>query len=270
MPATGPTAWTNPDWFAYRGPILNEYTPGGVTSPTTNVTLGQSSLYFQPFDLPEAVNAQRLNLFLSVATTISAGNSTGRGGYAVSAAIYTRGTGTGSDRIGTLWSGSAPISMSMTSNTAISYTYPAGVDTDNTVVSTAQKTLQDANASTFAANSIGGFRVLHFPIQSTLSPGRYWMAIGNTTVSSNAGVCVVNCSFLQQSQSNNIGWAPFGTSSSASGSGIGGVLIGAGTYSAQSAAFPATVALTATDIKGPSVVFPVFNFSGATTSVNTI
>lgn len=269
--AFGARGIDDPDGFRYSGPVLDDFSPRIGTAFVTNSTLGQNSLYFQPFDLIVGANAQRLNLFLSVATTISAANSTGRGGYTISAAMYSRGTGTATDRIGTFWSATAALSMSMTSNTAISYTYPAGLDTANTRVSTVQKTIQDPNATTFAANSFGGYRALALPVQTTMSPGRYWLAVANSTTSSNAGVCIVNCSVLQQTNNVAFAYKPFGTSSVASNIGYGLPAGAVGTYSAVSAAFPATVPLTTDHIKGAgTVVMPYFNFSGATTSVNTI
>jgi hypothetical protein len=268
--AYGIRALDDPDGFRYSGPILKEYSPTPGTNFVTNSTLGQNSLYFQPFDLPVGMTANRINFYLSVATTISAGNSTGRGGYTLSAAIYTHGSGTQSDRIGTLWSGSAGISISMTSNTAITVTNVVGI-LNSTAVSTTRYSTADANATTYVANSVGGYRVLGLPISSTMTPGRYYLAVANSTTSSNAGVCIVNCSVLQQTNNNAFAYKPFGTSSVASNIGYGLPPGPVGTYSAVSAAFPATVALTTDNIKGAGTVFmPYFNLSGITTSVNTI
>lgn len=266
----GIRALDDPEGFKYTGPSAKELSPNPGTGFISNSTLGQQSIYFQPFDLLQPVSANRLNLFLSVATTISAGNSTGRGGYFISAALYTRGTGTASDRLNSMWSMSAPISMSMTSNTAISVTYPNGI-LNSTAVRTSVYSTADVNASTFVQSSLGGYREVPFPISSIMSPGRYWLAVGNSSVSSNAGVCVVNCSVLQQTNNNAWAYKPFGTSSVASNIGFGLPAGAAGTYSAVSAAFPATVALTTDHIKGAgTVVLPYFNISAATTSVNTI
>lgn len=250
-------------------PIVSELNPVPATALITNVTLGQNSLYFQPFDVLQQISVNRLNLFLSVATTLQAANSTGSAGYTISAAMYTRGAGTASDRIGMFWSVSAPIKVTMTSNTQIVATNIVGIS-NATAVSTVGTSLSTSNATTYVANSIGGFRALALPVQQVLQPQRYWLAVANSTASANA-TCVLGASVLQQSQSNNIAWMPFGTSSAASNAGVSGAAFpGAGTYSAVSAAFPATVPLTSDSIRGPSVVFPFFNLSAATTAVNTI
>lgn len=261
-------ALDDPDGFKYGGATLKEVSPTPGTGFITNSVLGQNSLYFQPFDLVEAISANRLNLFLSVATTISNGNSTGRGGYTISAALYTRGTGTATDRMSRMWSASAPLSISMTSNTAISVTNIVGIK-NSTAVSTTQHTVQNANASTYVRDSVGGYRALALPVSSFLPPGRYWLAVANSSTSSNAGVCMVQCSVLQQTNNNAFAYKPFGTSSGNTNAGFGLAAGGAGTYTVTSGAFPATVALTTNHIAtAGTAVLPYFNLSNAAAATN--
>jgi hypothetical protein len=236
----------------------------------TNSTLGQNTLYFQPFDTPDDLNAYRLNLYVSVATTVTAGNSTGRGGYTISAALYTRGTGTNTDRISSFWSGTAGMSMTMNSNTQLVITNLAGI-LNSTAVSTVGTSLSTSNATTYPLNSMGGYRVIPLPISSSLTPGRYWLAVANSTTSSNAGACVLGCSVMQfTSGSNNIAFRPFGTSSAASNVSYQGLYPGLGTYSATSAAFPGSVAISTDHIRGglTGVTLPAFAISGYTTATN--
>ena len=245
--------------------ILGDMNPQAMV---TNVTLGQNSLYFVPFDLQAPLNAYRLNLFMSMATTNSAANSTGKGGFTISAALYSVGAGASTDRINTFWSGTAGFAVTQNSNTQIVATNVIGIS-NSTQVSSVGTSISSSNATTYPANSMGGFRALALPISSTLTPGRYWLAVANSTSSSNAGVCLLNASIMQMSMSNFIAFRPFGTSSAASNASFYPYMPGAGTYSLTSAGFPASIPLTSDSIRiSPTYVLPYANFSGYTTGTN--
>lgn len=271
-------AASNSGWVisAPLNATVSEYDPyqqcGALASMVTNSTIGQNSIYFQPFDLPQDLYAYRLNLFASVAQGHSNANSTGRAGYTISAALYSRGTGTNTNRIETFWSGTAGMSLTQNSNTQIEATNLAGIS-NSTQVSTVATAISSSNASTYALNSMGGFRVIPLPISSNLTPGRYWLAVANSTTSSNAGVVTLNCSVMQvTSVSNYIAFRPFGTVSAASNVSWPALRPGLGTYSATSGAFPATVPLTTDHIRAAVVSVPaiVFNLSGYTTNASAL
>jgi len=250
------------------GATLSQFDPLGSNTMVTNLTLGQNSIYFVPFDVPQYLSAYRINFFFSVATTVTASNTNGGGGYTQSAAIYVRDTGTNSTRMTSQWSGSWGISSTVSSNTQINITYANGIN-NSTSVSTASTGLSTSNATTFPASSIGGFRAVPLPISSTMTPGRYWLAVANS-VSSNASYAV-NCSVMQYTLSNNIAFRPFGTSSAASNASFYAIKEGMGTYSATSGAFPGTVILNSDSIRaGLTASLPYFNFSGYTTATNMI
>lgn len=252
------------------GVTLSEWNPIPASSLITNAVLGQNSLYFVPFDLPVAISAYRVNVFNSIATTLSASNATGSAAYTQSMCLYTRGTGTGTDRISSIWSGSFFQGFTNSSNTRIQISHPLGIS-NSTAVSSISTSNASSNFSTYLANSFAGLRAIPMPMSLTLSPGRYWMAIARSYTSANASFAMA-ISHLQQSNVNNLAYRPFGTSSAASNASFyNAAYPGGGTYSATSNAFPASVALTTNAIRGaPTMNFPFFNFSGYTTGTNVI
>lgn len=248
---------THSEWCPY--PELGFLTASG---------LGQNSLYFNPIDVQEHLNAYRLNMFLSVSTQISASNNTKSGGYTLSLCLYQRGAGANTERLESILSRSAYISFTASSHTRIQYDHPAGI-LNSTAVSQSSTSGAATNTSTYGVSSVGGYRVLPFPISSTLSPGRYWIAFANSSTSANAQG-VMNCSVVQQTHASNIAYMPFGTASKASNASWPHAYVGRGLYSATSGAFPATVALSTDHIRqtAVTVVMPFFNVSGYTTATN--
>ena len=249
---------------------LSEFNPIPNSSVVTNSTLGINTVYLYPFILEQYLSAYRLNLFASIGTSMSATNLTGSGGYTISAAIYQRSGLLSNMTLSQLWSGSAGIRFTNSSNTAFVATAISGIS-NSTAVSTLGTTISSSNASTFLANSWGGGRVFQIPISSVMSPGRYWLAVANSQVSANASFWV-NASVLQQINANNIAIRVFGTSSAATnGSVCPAPSPGAGSYSTTTNAFPATLPVTGTVIQAAvNMTIPYFNFSAYTTDANCI
>jgi hypothetical protein len=246
---------------------LSEFSPYPVTSALSNSALGQNSIYFVPFDVDEHVSAYRMNVFLSIATTFSASNATGSAAFTMSGAIYTRGTGTASGQINSLWSGSYFVGFSNSSNTALSMSHPIGIS-NSTAVSQTTFNSANANISSYLANSVAGFRAVPIPVSLTLSPGRYWAAFAGSSTSANASF-VVAASVMQQTLGNHVAFQPFGTSSGASNASNQNFYPGMGTYSATSGGFPSSVPITSDSIRGaPTMTIPIFNFSAYTTNTN--
>jgi hypothetical protein len=250
------------------GASLSEWCPYPEMSLLTASSLANGSIYFNPVDVPEHLNAYRANFFISVSTQISASNNTKSGSWRLSFCLYSRGTGASTDRLESLLSRSAYISFTASSHTRIQYDHPAGI-LDSTAVSQSSTSGAATNTSTYGVSSIGGFRVLPFPVSSTLTPGRYWMAVGAFSANANAQG-LVNCSVVQQLHGSNIAYMPFGTASKASNASWPHPFPGRGVYSATSAAFPATVAMSTDHIRqlATTVVLPFFNVSGYTTATN--
>lgn len=229
----------------------------------TNSTLGNSTLYFNAFDLPFVLSASRINFFVSIATTSSNAASSGSGSMRLGYAIYSQGTGTASDRISQVTSYSAAyISYTSSSSSQLGATILQGVS-NATSHSTTTTALSTSNASTFMANSIGGFRAVPLPVGLTLTPGRYWIGISHQTTNNAAASFKVDATVMQQSVTNQIAFRPMGTSSAASNASVFGIIPAVGTYSAQSAGWPNTIPLTASDIRmALTATLPYFNFSG--------
>ena len=251
-------------------PSLSEFNPYPGTGFISGSSLGAQTLYFVPFDITgNQLSAYRLNLYLNLLTTYQASNSTGSAGYTISAALYSKPTNS-TDRIATFWSMSAPWKITLSSNTQLYASNLVGIS-NSTQVSTVGTSISNANASTYLANSMAGFRVVPLPVSSTLTQGRYWLAVANSSASANV-VGVLGGNVLMQTVANVL-FAPVGTSSQASNANNAWspAYPGGGTYSAVSAAFPASVPLTSDSIRGGgTLTFPFFNFSAYTTSVGSI
>jgi hypothetical protein len=257
------TLWVN----APADAPMSEYEPIQATGVITDRSLGHLSIYMVPFYVDDEVYISRVNFFVSVATTMSNDAATGSGGVTLSAALYSRHAAS-LDRITRLWSMSYPVKATQNSNTQLVMTNPVGI-LDSAAVSTSGVSISDANASTYMRDLVAGYRVWAMPMNSSMAPGRYWMAVGNSITSQNA-TCAIRISVGQQTvaTANNIAYQPVGTSSAASNRSINaGMWYGAGTYSAASAAFPDSIALTSDSIRiSDSIILPYFNFSGLNTA----
>jgi hypothetical protein len=161
------------------------------------------------------------------------------------------------------------LTYTFSSNTRFGMTHYIGLS-NATSHSTSTASSGAAGASNYFANSIGGFRAVALPVNLTLTPGRYWIGLSHQSTTTNTNAMQVTMgAFLQLTMSNNIAFRPFGTSSAASDASVYGFYAGQGTYSAQSAAWPASIGLSNSDIKQPiSVTLPWFNLSGIGTSTN--
>jgi hypothetical protein len=250
---------------------ISEWAPDNNGNLATNSTLGQSSLFFYPFDLPYPVSGSRINFFLSVATLSSNVASSGSGSIGLGYALYTRGTGASSERISQLTSYSANlISWTSSSGSRFAATHYNGLS-NATSHSTAQTALSTSNASTYPATSLGGFRAVALPLNLSLTPGRYWLGVSQQSTNNAAASFSMAASYLQSTMSNFIAWRAFGANSAASDASVYGISAGLGTYSAQSAAWPNSIALSNSDIKmPPSMTFPYFNISGISTATNVL
>ena len=247
---------------------LSHYSPPWINSGAgTNSSLGQSSLYMMPFDVNQHISASRIQFFVSVSGALSAGNSTGTCSAGLGYALYTRGSGASTERLMRLTSYSAQIhSQSMTSNTAYRATHYIGLS-DITSHSTSQYAQSSSNASTYLATSINGLRALNLPLNSTLTPGRYWLGVSVQTVTGNA--MTNNMSVLQTAANLFPAVVAWGVNSSATNASNWRPMQGLGTYSAVSAGWPAEIPLTSDSIRhGVSQTLVHFNILGYATSTN--
>jgi hypothetical protein len=248
-------------------PVASQFDPVRA-APVTNSTLGQSTLYFFPFDNGDMLSASRVNFFHSIAFTYSGAPANSTAWLAAGYGLYTRGTGASTDRISLLTSYSmAYISGSASSSTRLSVTNYWQVS-NGTTHSTTQYGQNNVTAGTYLTSSIGGFRVVAFPVSSLLTPGRYWL--GYSVQSSSQGASLIFGHSVMQAQfSNQLAFQPFNVVSAASNASFWDASNGFGIYSAQSAAWPNSIPLTSDSIRAALVnTVPIFNFSGISQSSN--
>jgi hypothetical protein len=237
--------------------------PWAMSGIATNSSLGQSTLYFQPFDVDQYLYASRINFYVSFSGALSAGNSTGSCSNRIGYALYTMNAST----LSRLTSYSMVlVSHTMSSNTRYHATHYLGLS-DITSHSTRQTAISSSNASTYLATNLNGFRVVMMPVNSTLTPGRYWLGVSVQTTAGNAmtnGLSVGMTSVGVQPQIN-----PWGQASSASNASLFRPMQGHGFYSAQSAAWPDAVNYTTDNIRANVAQTLVhFNIMGTGTATN--
>lgn len=254
--------------YVQGDPLLSQFEPWAGFAPVTNSTLGQSTVYFTPFDVQAAISASRINFFLSLTHTYSGAPQNSTAWLALGYALYTRGTGASSERISTVTSYSLSyISASVSSSTRLSVTNYIGLS-NATSHSTSQYGVNNATVSDYLGSSIAGYRVIALPLNMTLTPGRYWLAFSNQSASQGNSI-VLGHSVVQVQVSNNLAYRVLGAVSAASNASVFDASNAAGTYSAQTAAFPNTIPLSNSAIRVALVgTFPFFNISGIATSSN--
>jgi hypothetical protein len=244
--------------------------PWAYSGMATNSSLGQSTLYFQPFDVYENISGSRINFYISLSGSLSAGNSTGscsaRAGYA----LYTlNGTAADSRTLNLLTSYEIVLlSQTMNSNTQYVATHYIGLS-NATSHSTSQFAGSATNVSTYQATSINGLRAVAFPLNSTLTPGRYWLGF---SVQTNAGNAMTNNISVAIT---SVGVQPYiaawGANSSATNASVFRAQQGWGSYSAQSAGWPATIPFTTDAIRAAVAQTLIhFDIKGYSTSTNVI
>lgn len=276
VPATSSLVGTNGISISTNGstisignsdPMVSQYDPY-QNAPVSNSTLGQSTIYFAPFDIPEQISASRINFFLSLANTFSGAPANSTAWLAIGYGIYTRGTGASTDRISLLTSYALTyLSGSASSSTQLRVTNYIGLS-NATSHSTSQYAVSNASVSNYLASSIIGYRAIALPLNLTLLPGRSWLGVSMQSSAQGASLAFAH-SMLQLQYSNNIAYRVFGQVSAASNASFYGASDGMGNYSAQTAAWPASIPLTSDSIRGaPVMTLPYFNFSGIGTSTN--
>lgn len=247
---------------------LSALDPFSGGQPVSNSSLGQSTLYIAPFDVAEPLSASRINFFLSLTHTYSGAPANSTAWLALGYGLYTKMTGASSERLSLLTSYSLSyMSASASSSTRLSVTNYIGLS-NATSHSTSQYGVQNASVSNYLGSSLAGFREIALPLGLVLNPGRYWLAFSNQSASQGASMVLAH-SILQNQYSNNIAYRPFGAVSAASNASFYGASEGLGIYSAQTAAFPASIPLSSDSIRGaPVMTIPYFNISGWGTSTN--
>jgi hypothetical protein len=226
--------------------MSNYLPPWHMSGMATNSgPLGNSSVNFMVFDLPYYLSASRINFYISLSGAMSNGNVTGSASAGIGYALYTL----NSYSLSLLTSYSLIVaSQSMSSNTQYLATHYMNLS-DATSHSTSQKAISSSNASTYQATSVNGLRAVALPVNSVLTPGRYYL--GMSIQSTSAGGLSAGISYAMTSvgvQPNINAW---GTNSSATNASVFRAVQGFGFYSAATAAWPDTIPYTTNDIRAP-------------------
>lgn len=199
-------------------------------------SLGQNSVYFWPKVLDDALYVSNV----LVAASLTAGSSSATSviisrGYTLSFGIYSRHS-TNNTVLTQHYSTTYTMAASISSNVSLGFSIITGIGN-----STSYNTTAVSSAGVALSASVHGARYLILPVNSTLSRGEWWFAVGN---SSSSGGGVIG-SVLQV---NLVGFSMFtqnqvGVSLASSLSHIlqGGMM---GVYSVTSGALPAGVSQT--------------------------
>jgi hypothetical protein len=171
-----------------------------------------------------------------------------------------------------LWSGEAYFGIQAEA-TSVSVIHPNGFGNSTSIVySTFQNAAVGSGGTTYLRDSVGGLRVMQIPISSTMTPGHYYLGFG---IKSTHGTGTASWNFRASHHYQSIShvgyrrWGEQSVASNATGAKPAWRL--AGSFSAQSAALPATVGMNATDVKMmTNMVWPLFNISGWATNASNI
>lgn len=223
-------------------------------------TASSGAASFFPFAIPIYLAGGFINLVQSISfiSTTASGRQTISHSYA----LYTRGTGTNNTTMGTITSGVYSIAISQSNST---FTINQPTTTNATGYGTGSTTSAGVNIT----SGYTGMKLVQFPLNSTLSPGNYWLGLFVAASTSSANCGISNSYIGVQVGTTNTGsiafnrLAPIGSFSSAFTTGtniplnIGGNwYMGQGSFtSAAQTNLPASVAFSAITQDGISRPF---------------
>lgn len=249
---------------------ISQLEPWDAINNSSASSLGQSSLYLQHFNVPASMQVCRMDrlISLSINGTITGNtNSTGTRSnvwaYNETIGAFTRGTGANSTNLYSYmsngWSLGITESVSVvttvaTSEIAIQASYTFGfignIDTNGGTTSStfsSSSSLTTASSSGTMANpvsNITGVLALNVPFGSNLmTAGDYWLGLLGDTAVTTSGTATTNASISNivltnyASDLKRVGQTATATSNT--------LIPGNGAFSAQTAAFPSSLAINA-------------------------
>ena len=242
------------------GATLDFYEPDWRYTPESPIEASQGSITVFPFDLPQNVNAQRINFLIQNSIAIPGDNATGSAFHSLGYALYTCPGGTGSNVLSLLTSYTALIvSETRSSNSQFGATHYYGLS-NATSHSTTTFAGSATNVSTYWNLMVNGARYIPMPLALTLSPGRHWLA-----VSMRASTAAMTHRVFLMAISDSLfnGAIPYGMASSALQTSCFPRVIGHGYFSVTTANFPATMDMFNTTLINHSsrATIPWFNLS---------
>lgn len=203
-------------------PILSAFEPHQLYSGIGQ-SLGQNSLWFDPFLLPSPLTVSNFNVGLSISGAASvATTATVAGSYNL--ALYTRQTGASSTRLSSIFSTQATFSGRFSSNVSNTFAFNG--------VSAATGT---------ATNLMSGNKIAQIPCVTFLQPGEYWAAMLISTASTGSAALSVSNVLQVENLST---WGQAGATLNSQGY-LDQFMAGRGTFSVTTGGFPSTLAVSA-------------------------
>lgn len=242
------------------GATLDFYEPDWRYTPDSPIEASQGSITVFPFDLPQNVNAQRINFLIQNSIADPGNNATGSAFHSLGYALYTCPGGTGSNVLSLLTSYNALIvSETRSSNSQFGATHYYGLS-NATSHSTTTFAGSATNVSTYWNLMLNGPRYIPMPLALTLSPGRHWLAV---SMKASTAAMTHRVFLVAISDSLFNGGFPYGMASSAIQTSCFPRVIGHGYFSATTANFPATMDMFNTTLINHSsrATIPWFNLS---------
>lgn len=215
------------------GVTMSAWEPNAI-GPASYSSLGQNTLYFVPMKPMNNVTGTVINANITAATASSSiSHAVNR---TISYALYALQTGASSSQMSLVQSSSLAIQGSFSSNLSGGYTFAQGANSSTY-----------SSAGTLIATSLSGQKIHGMPFALSLAAGsEYYFAIAHSTASTgNTGALSIQHQMVMLNSSTAAStWGRMG---------VNGVSISASSYipnfmgfvySATSAAFPATIALS--------------------------
>lgn len=250
--------------------VLSQYEPWQFGANSSASSLGVSSLYLQHMDVPDAIQLCRMDRLVSLSLNAAISGSTNHTGtrsnvwtYNETLGLFTRGLGTNSTNLysymSNSWSFGITESVSVqttnaATNMSVGASYTLGfvsqIDTNGGFTSgTFGSTASSSSASTSVSvanpiSNVTGILLGNMPFGSTLlSAGDYWLGIVGQTGATSGGTATTNASLSNIVLTNfNQDLARLGQTATANSNTL---IPGNGAFSAQTAAFPTSLAINA-------------------------
>lgn len=238
----GTTFWTN---SYYMWPFGAQYVG------TSSVTMGNSSMYVQPFIVENPISASYIRHLVSMpafgsSTQATTGNGTFTNDWYATfyANVFSMGVGANSQSLQLMSTATAGMTNRWiytinagSESVAWQITYPAlGANTQNDGLSYSQTSANINWSTTGNQSKYTGMRWLDIPFTQSLAPGQYWMQFQRSTNSATTGGNMANSTGLTTNMTvinitqASIAVGPFGNTIGSTD----GLQLGLGVYSTNS------------------------------------
>jgi hypothetical protein len=230
------------------------------------------NILFQPVVLRNrlAIDHVAIPIYGSIQQSGSTSATSGQGAVTLVVAMYSRGTGTNQQRIELMWSRSANMSYTNSSNSRLGVTHPLATFSNSSAQSTSQYAQSNVSISSYWAATVGGAKMWMLPVSSTVPPGDYYVGWAMSSSTNYAGLAMSHWPLFQSAQSLQFsagGLAHWGQQTSASGAGHNWPE-GIGSYTVVGTTFPTNITLSnGIRMQSNTQYVPYFEFNGYATNL---